>query len=139
MKKMIVLVLSLALLLSIAASASAATINFNYTVPCQVIADDQLYRYHADKYIVELNNDRTIDVAHEVPGAVTIETNRVAIYRKNTGLTIGAAWKYADGEFYAYTSSVIVKDEQYTIAARGNTNYAAQFGNSITLHVTLRD
>ena len=59
MKKMIVLVLSLALLLSIAASASAATINFNYTVPCQVIADDQLYRYHADKYIVELNNGVT--------------------------------------------------------------------------------
>lgn len=139
MKKIITGALMLVMLLAMAVSASAETKCFNYTVPCAEISDSLLYQYNAGVYITEGNGDSTIDVAHEVPGANTIETNRIAIYRKTEGKTIGASWKPANGNYYAYQSSVIKNGNQYSIAARGNTKYQPQFGDTITLYACIRD
>ena len=52
MKKFIVAVLTLVMLLSIAAVVSAEAKSFTiYNVPCEAIADSELYRYHGDQFV----------------------------------------------------------------------------------------
>ena len=49
MKKVLIAVLTLTMLLAIAVTASAAKSNYTiYNMPCEAIADNMLYQYHAD-------------------------------------------------------------------------------------------
>ena len=50
MKKVLIAVLTLTMLLAIAVTASAAKSNLYkiYNMPCEAIADNMLYQYHAD-------------------------------------------------------------------------------------------
>ena len=49
MKKALIAVLTLTMLLAIAVTASAAKSNYTiYNMPCEAIADNMLYQYHAD-------------------------------------------------------------------------------------------
>ena len=48
MKKALIAVLTLTMLLAIAVTASAAKSNYTiYNMPCEAIADNMLYQYHA--------------------------------------------------------------------------------------------
>ena len=48
MKKVLIAVLTLTMLLTAAVGAMAET--FTLSVPCQAIADNQLYKYHATAF-----------------------------------------------------------------------------------------
>lgn len=63
MKKFIVAVLTLVMLLSIAAVVSAEAKSFTiYNVPCEAIADSELYRYHGDQFVNKYDTDGKLKV-----------------------------------------------------------------------------
>ena len=131
MKKILIAVLALSMML-VASGALAQT--FTLRVPCEAIADTQLYQYHYDKYMQKLGNSHTIQVAHQVSETSAVETNRIAAFRDLTQKTMGANWHRADHKLYQCMSNAIVDGGNYTVAGRGNTNYSSKYGlNRITL------
>lgn len=143
MKKFVCAVLALVMLLAIAASASAsdmpdyAEFKIN-NVPCEAIDDTQLYNYHGDNYVGKDTTDHIVQIKHRVTQINADENNRIAAYRKDTGKTMGAGWKPADGAYYPINSNAIVSGFSYTAAGRGNTNYASKYGiNRITITGTI--
>ncbi len=132
MKKIMASVFALVMMLSIATGAMAQTFNLN--VPCEAIADNQLYQYHYDSYLEKLSTSGTIQVAHRVSQTSAVETNRIAAYRSETRKTMGVNWHRADYGMYQCMSNAIVQYGNYTVAGRGNTNYKTKYGlNNITL------
>ena len=132
MKKVLIAVLTLTMLLTAAVGAMAET--FTLSVPCQAIADSQLYNHHATAFAYKRNSINTIYVSHHVTQTSAVETNRIAAYRKYTAKTMGANWHRADSGLYQCMSNAIVQYKYYTVAGRGNTNYASKYGlNNITL------
>lgn len=141
MKKFIVAILTLVMLLSIAAVVSAEAKSFTiYNVPCEAIADSELYRYHGDQFVNKYDTDGKLRVKHYVEQSDADETNRIAAYREDTRKTMGASWKPADYTYYFITSNAIVNGFNYTAAARGNTNYATNYGlTAITIKGVIHD
>lgn len=135
MKKFIIAVLVLVMLLSITAIASAAENTFAiYGVPCKELADNELYLHHGDGYIVKGPGDNQVQIKHRVSQNSASMNNRIAAYCSNTGKTMGAGWKPANGSYYPHTSNAIVAGNSYTGAGRGNTEYTNQYGlTSITI------
>lgn len=135
MKKFVCALLAMVMLLSLAATASAVSDGFMiYGVPCQAIADDQIYRYHGEKYVLKESNNHIVQIKHYVTQTSAVENNRMAAYRQDNGKSMGAGWKPADNAYYPINSNAIVKGYRYTGAARGNTNYTSKYGlNSITI------
>ena len=88
MKKVLIAVLTLTMLLTAAVGAMAET--FTLSVPCQAIADNQLYKYHATAFAYKGNSINTIYVSHRVTQTSAVETNRIAAYRQDTNKTMGA-------------------------------------------------
>lgn len=132
MKKFVFGVLVMAMMLMMATSALATSFTLN--VPCEAIADDQLYRYHYDRYEVEQNGDSKIYVSHRVTQIDAVETNRIAAFCQQTQKTMGANWHRADSGKYQCMSNAIINNNSYTVAGRGNTNYLSKYGlSSITL------
>lgn len=135
MKKSIIAILALVLMLAIAAGACAEVVSFHFSTPCQAIADNQLYNYH------DLGNgaykngpSNMIHVRHTVVQSDADETNRIAAYKVDGAKTMGANWHPSDYGQYPCTSNAIVSKTRYTVAGRGNTNYASKYGlNTITL------
>lgn len=136
MKKFIVAVLALIMLLAVAATASATIayeIDFEFSTPCQAIADNQLYNYHGDLGAIKNTDSNTVHVRHTVVQSDADETNRIAAYEFNDRKTMGANWHPSDGIKYQCMSNAITEG-LYTAAGRGNTNYASKYGlNNITL------
>lgn len=136
MKKYVVAILTLIMLVAVSVTASAdiTATTFRLTVPTQAIADDQLYNYHSDSYVWEEVGDHTVHVRHEVTQIDADETNRIAAYCLESGMTMGAKWHSANYRFYPITSNAIEEHDHFSVAARGNTNYATKYSlNSITL------
>lgn len=136
MKKFVVAILALVMLIAVSVTASAdiTVTDFSLTVPTQAIADDQLYNYRSNSYVWEEVGDNTIHVKHEVTQIDADETNRIAVYCQETNKTMGARWHSADYTYYPVMSNAITKHLHYSVAARGNTNYATKYSlNSITL------
>lgn len=135
MKKFIIAVLALVMLLSVAAIASAAEENFTiYNVPCKELADSELYKHHGEGYIVKGPTGNQVEIRHRVSQVSADINNRIAAYCKNTGKTMGAGWKPANGSYYPHTSNAIVNKNSYTGAGRGNTEYTNQYGlTSLTI------
>lgn len=132
MKKIMAAVFAMVMMLSIATGVMAES--FSLRVPCQALADDQLYRYHYTRYLEKLSTSNTIQVAHRVSETSAVETNRIAAYRYETQKTMGANWHRADYGRYQCMSNAIVQGGTYTVAGRGNTNYTSKYGlNNITL------
>ena len=131
MRKFIIAVLALVMLLAVAVSAGAEnTIAKEFTinnVPCEKINDSELYRYRGQAFVAKTNGNNAIKITHYVMQIDADETNRIAAYRQDTGKTMGASWKPADNTYYLTTSNAIVSGQNYTAAARGNTNYASQY------------
>ena len=98
MKKVLIAVLTLTMLLTAAVGAMAET--FTLSVPCQAIADNQLYKYHATAFAYKGNSINTIYVSHRVTQTSAVETNRIAAYRQDTNKTMGANWHRADSGLY---------------------------------------
>ena len=136
MKKFVVAILAVVMLVAVCVTASAdiTVTNFSLTVPTQAIADDQLYNYHSNSYVWEEVGDHTIHVKHKVTQIDADETNRIAVYCQEYGTTMGARWHSADYIYYPVMSNAIEEYKHFSVAARGNTNYATKYSlNSITL------
>ena len=135
MKKFVCAILAMVMLLSVAAVASAATAGFTiYNVPCEAIADNQLYQHHGEGYVRKDTANHIVQIKHYVRESSADETNRIAAYCRDTGKTMGAGWKPANNAYYPINSNAIVSYNYYTGAGRGNTNYASKYGlNSITI------
>ena len=132
MKKILIAVLTLTMLLTVSVGAMAET--FTLSVPCQAIADNQLYKYYATAFAYKGNSINTIYVSHRVTQTSAVETNRIAAYRQDTNKTMGANWHRADSGLYQCMSNAIAQYKYYTVAGRGNTNYTSKYGlNNITL------
>ena len=132
MKKILIAVLTLTMLLTVSVGAMAET--FTLSVPCQAIADNQLYKYHATAFAYKGNSINTIYVSHRVTQTSAVETNRIAAYRQDTNKTMGANWHRADSGLYQCMSNAIAQYKYYTVAGRGNTNYTSKYGlNNITM------
>ena len=132
MKKVIFAALVMIMMLAMATSAMAVT--FSLSVPCVAIDDSQLYQYHYTQYDVERGGDNKIFVSHHVTQTSNVETNRIAAYRRETQMTMGANWHRADNGLYQCMSAAIVNDDHYTVAGRGNTNYTSKYGlDSVTM------
>ena len=69
MKKVLIAVLTLTMLLTAAVGAMAET--FTLSVPCQAIADSQLYNHHATAFAYKRNSINTIYVSHHVSACLT--------------------------------------------------------------------
>lgn len=124
----------------IVATASAQTALFSiYGVPCQAIADTELYKYYGDKYVTKGDTgNHIVQIRHTVTQSSANETNRIAAYSGTTGKSMGASWKPADGAYYPINSNAIVDGNSYTAAGRGNTNYVSKYGiSSITITGTI--
>ena len=136
MKKFIVAVLALVALLSIAVVASADYTEFTIrNVPCEAIADTELYNYHGNYSVPKTYNNHMVQIKHRVTQIDADETNRIAAYNCSTGRTMGASWKPADFAYYPINSNAIVTGVEYTAAARGNTNYATDYDlSTITIY-----
>lgn len=136
MKKFIIAVLALVMLLSVAAIASAAEKSFTiYNVPCEALADNELYKHHGDDYIVKGNDtDHLVQIKHRVSQSSADMNNRIAAYCSNTRKTMAAGWKPANGQYYPHTTNAIEGGKSYTGAGRGNTDYATDYDlTSITI------
>lgn len=135
MKKSIIAILALVLMLAIAAGACAESVSFRFSTPCQAIADSQLYNYHDDgDGALKRGSSNMVHVRHTVVQNDADETNRIAAYKVIEGKTMGANWHPSDNGQYPCTSNAIVSGKRYTVAGRGNTNYASKYGlNTITL------
>ncbi len=136
MKKFIVAILALVMLLSVTAIASAAESTFAiYGVPCQALADDELYQHHGEDYIVKGNDtDRQVQIKHRVTQSSADMNNRIAVYCKETRKTMAAGWKPANGSYYPHSSNAIRSNKSYTGAGRGNTDYVTDYDlTSITI------
>ena len=132
MKKVLIAVLTLTMLLAVTANAMAVT--FTLPVPCEAIADNQLYKYCASVFEYKGCSDHKIFVSHHVTQTSAVETNRIAAYSDLTKKTMGANWHRADSGLYQCMSNAISSGSEYTVAGRGNTNYQSKYGlNSITL------
>ena len=132
MKKVLIAVLTLTMLLAVTANAMAVT--FTLPVPCEAIADNQLYKYCASVFEYKGGSDHKIFVSHHVTQTSAVETNRIAAYSDLTKKTMGANWHKANGSLYPCTSNAITGLKRYTAAGRGNTNYASKYGlNKITI------
>ena len=87
MKKVLIAVLTLTMLLAVTANAMAVT--FTLPVPCEAIADNQLYKYCASVFEYKGGSDHKIFVSHHVTQTSAVETNRIAAYsdltKKNDG------------------------------------------------------
>ena len=133
MKKALIAVLTLTMLLAIAVTASAAKSNYTiYNMPCEAIADNMLYQYQADtkNSVTKLDVDHIVQISHTVAQTSAVETNRIAAYDCTTSKTMGANWHKANGSAYPCNSNAITKGHRYTVAGRGNTNYASKYGLS---------
>lgn len=136
MKKLLCAMLVLVFVLSISAVALAdsAWHDFTLRVPCEQIADDQLYKYHTDDQYYKSSDDSKIYVKHTVRENSADETNRIAAYRRDTAKTMGANWHKANNRSGQCMSNAIDVYKYYGVAGRGNTNYASKYGlNNITL------
>ena len=78
MKKVLIAVLTLTMLLAVTANAMAVT--FTLPVPCEAIADNQLYKYCASVFEYKGGSDHKIFVSHHVTQTSAVETNRIAAY-----------------------------------------------------------
>ena len=107
MKKVLIAVLTLTMLLTAAVGAMAET--FTLSVPCQAIADNQLYKYHATAFAYKGNSINTIYVSHRVTQTSAVETNRIAAYRQDTNKTMGANWHRAESGLYQCMSNAIAQ------------------------------
>lgn len=135
MKKFIIAILALVMLLSITAIASAAESTFAiYGVPCEALADNELYQHHGDGYIDKGLDDNQVQIKHRVSQSSVDMNNRIAAYCKQTRKTMAAGWKPANGSYYPHTSNAIDNNKSYTGAGRGNTDYATDYDlTSITI------
>ena len=143
--KKIIISLAMVMLLSITMISSAAADWAGFTipnVPCQAIADSELYKHHGDGSVLKNLTNNTVQIKHHVEESDADETNRIAAYCMQTGKSMGAGWKPADNAYYPITSNAIVgnKNQYYTAAARGNTNYASEYGLfTITIKGVIND
>lgn len=133
MKKLVFAVMAVVLMVSVCAISMAE--GFTLPVPCAAIADDQLYNYHAENAVMKYDDTYNIVwVKHRVQQTDAIETNRIAAYCATTQRTCGANWHRPDYGKYQCMSNAIYEGNEYSVAGRGNTNYATKYSlNNITL------
>ena len=138
MKKLIAIILVATTLLSIASIASAA-VSFTLRTPCEALADNQLYQHHSEQKVWKYSGGNKLYVKHRIQETSAVETNRIAAYRHDTGKTMGANWHRSDNGEYQCMSNALVISQYYSVAGRGNTNYASKYGlNNITLYGSMR-
>ena len=133
MKKLVFIVMAVVLMVSLSATVMAES--FTLPVPCATIKDDQLYNYHVKNYVLKQDDTYNIVwVRHRVSQTDAIETNRIAAYCEETGNTCGANWHRPDYGKYQCMSNAIFEGYHYSVAGRGNINYATKYSlNNITL------
>ena len=138
MKKVIFAVLTIVMLLSVTSIASAA-VSFTLYTPCEAISDAELYLHVSPQKIWKYSGGNLFFVKHRIQETSAIETNRIAAYRHDTGKTMGANWHRPDNGEYQCMSNALVISQYYSVAGRGNTNYATKYGiDHISMYRTMR-
>ncbi len=138
MKKMFIFMLVAVMMLSVANVASAA-VSFTLNTPCEAIADTELYNHVSPQKIWKYSGGNLFYVKHRVEETDAQETNRIAAYSHGTGRTMGANWHRPDNREYQCMSNALVISQYYSVAGRGNTDYATDYGlDRISLYGSMR-